>query len=344
MKRKVILLALIVGLAIAGVSTLVIRQLTVANQRARAAAAAFEAETAARIIQEERLKEAERERGRVERQNVELASLATQLRQSEASQASNIAALAKQKVASVTESGNGAEGPPGGGKGMGDMFQKMMKDPAMKEMLRNQQKGLMKTMYGPLFKDINLPADQQAKLSDLLLDTQMSAMDSAADLFGADAANKTNALNVVSERQKATEDQIKGLLGDEKYAQYEDYKKTMGDRVALNQFQQQAAGTENALSDDQYKQLVQLMKDERSKNPPVIGSDSSNTAEGLSKLMNEELLNQQFQWQEDFNQRVLERAASLLSPEQVKEWTDFQTQQLNMQKVGIKMAREMFKQ
>jgi len=294
----------------------------------------------------QRLKEVERDRAHVEKQNAELADLATNLRQSEAQQASNVAALVKQLKASGTNpagaSSAGRAAEVVGGKGMGDMLRKMMKEPAMKEMIRSQQKGMMKTMYGPLFKDLDLSANQQKQLTDILLDSQMNGVDSAAGLFDGEGEGKTNAINALVEKQKATTEQIKDLLGDEKYVQYEDYQKTMADRMTLNQFQQQAAGTQTALRDDQLKELVQLMKEERAKAPPVVGEDPAKAAESLSKLMNDEIMDQQMKWQEDFNQRVFDRAGHVLTPDQLKEFADFQAQQFNMQKFGLKMAREVF--
>src|SRR5262245_24479416 len=98
MKRNIIILGVIALLALGGTGALLVQQVRVARDRERAAAAAAQAESAARVAQEQRLQDAERQRVRVEKQNAELADLATQLRQSEAQQASNVAALAKQIV------------------------------------------------------------------------------------------------------------------------------------------------------------------------------------------------------------------------------------------------------
>ena len=62
----------------------------------------------------------------------------------------------------------------------------------------------------------------------------------------------------------------------------------------------------------------------------------------FTKLLTDETMDRQFEWQADLNRRVLERAGPILAPEQLKELTDFQAQQLNMQKMSMKMASEMF--
>ena len=341
MNRKIILiLSAAAAIALGAACVVLVLLLNAHRQRELAAAEANAAENAARAADAQRLREAERDRSRVEKQNKELADLASRLRQSEAAQASNVSALVRQLKTPATNSAGEALG---GGQGMGEMFEKMMKDPAMKEMLRSQQKSMMKTMYGSLFKELNLPAEQQKKLTDLLLDAQMSGVESAGDLFKGESEARTNAVNAIAEKQKATQAQIKALLGDEKYAQYEDYQKTIADRMVLNQFQQQSAGTDTELRDDQMQRLIGLIKEERAKTPPIIDEDPGKSMENLQKVFNTELFDKQMQWQEDLNKRVLERADGVLTPEQLKEYADFQASQFNMMKLGMQMAREMFK-
>ncbi len=340
MNRKSILVLSAAAAVLGAACVVLVLLLNIQRHRERAAAEAAASEAAARVADAERLREAERERSRVEQQNRELAGLAHNLRNSEAQQASNVAALVKQIKSSGT---NSTDDGTSGGQGTGEMFEKMMSDPAMKEMIRSQQKTMMKSMYGSLFKELNLPAEQQKKLTELLLDAQMSSVENMGDLFKSQGDARTNAINAVAEKQKATQEQIKALLGDEKYAQYEDYQKTLGDRMVLNQFQQQSAGTETELRDDQMQRLVDLIKEERARTPPIFDEDPGKTAENLQKVFDAELFDKQMQWQEDLNKRVLARAGGVLTPEQLKEYGEFQESQLNMQKLGMKMARELFK-
>ena len=48
------------------------------------------------------------------------------------------------------------------------------------------------------------------------------------------------------------------------------------------------------------------------------------------------------QFQEQVNQRVYQRATSLLSPDQLAAFGAFQTNQLQMMRMGVSMAREFF--
>ena len=47
-------------------------------------------------------------------------------------------------------------------------------------------------------------------------------------------------------------------------------------------------------------------------------------------------------WMDDYNRRVLERAAQVLTPDQFKEYQSFREQQASMQKLGLQMAKQMF--
>lgn len=338
MNRKFLFLFVVTALALGTACVMLVQQLRRVRETAHASAAAADAEAAARALNEERVKVAEKERARVEQQNKELADLTHNLRQTEARQASNVTALA-QKLHSTSAAVSAADDADAG-KGMSDMMSKMMKDPAMKEMIRSQQKTLMKSMYGALFKDLKLSPDDQKKLTDLMIDGQMGGVDNMGDFFSKDDSARTNAINSVTQQQKKLNDDIKVLLGEEKFAQYEAYQKTVGDRMVLNQFQQQLGDT--SLRDDQMKQLLQLMTDEKARTPPIFSEDPARSAEAFAQLSNEEALSKHFKWQEEYNKRVLDGAGRVLSPEQMKEFTEFQEAQLNQQRLGLKMAREMF--
>ena len=53
-------------------------------------------------------------------------------------------------------------------------------------------------------------------------------------------------------------------------------------------------------------------------------------------------MDEQLKWMEQYNQRVGERAKSVLTPEQFINYQKFQEQQASMQKLGMQMARQMF--
>ena len=69
---------------------------------------------------------------------------------------------------------------------------------------------------------------------------------------------------------------------------------------------------------------------------PADGQDAANLQAMLSGDGVEKLL----QSQETVNQRVYERAGQILSPEQLSSFGKFQTNQLQMMRLGMNMARK----
>jgi hypothetical protein len=273
-----------------------------------------------------------------------LSALVGNLRASESTHASNYARLAQASTRSEGSQTNEASGGTGGmfGKGMGEMLSKMMKDPNMREFMRAQQKMMVTKMYGPMIRDLNLPPDQQQKLNDLLLDQQMQTLERSQEMFKDGKMDLQKLGETAKGQEKENEMAIKDLLGAEKYAEFEDYKKTMAERMQLDQFKEQLQGTDSPLREDQSKQILAVIKEERDHTPPVFDTSSPERMKDVGTLFQEGQMERQIEWQEQLNRRVQERLASVLTPEQLKAYTGLQEQQLSMQKFGMKMAREMF--
>lgn len=323
------------------------KQLRASRARALAAEQAWQAEAEAREVQSARVKELERVRQRLDQQVQEFTTVTTKLRTNEEWQASKLAAMAErvqamQKVAGGAPAGSSVEGKEGiFGKGMGEMLGKMMKDPAMREMVRGQQKAAINMMYSGLLKELNLSPEEREKLTGILTEAQMKNVEAAQGLFGQqqEGAGEDIQKQFLDSR-KQTDAELKALLGDDRFAQYEDYQKNLGERMQLNQLSTHLEAQNLPLQAQQTAQLLEAMKEEKAAVPPVIPSDATQVPK--KELFTAENLGKQLQWMDDYNRRVLERAGQILSPEQLKQYREFQEQQASMQKFGLKMARDMF--
>ena len=323
------------------------KRLRAGNERTRAAEEAWQADTEAREAQSMRVKALERENERLDQQVQEFVALTTMLRTNEARQASNLTTMA-ERVRAAQKSAGGENGSSSGegkggifGKGMGEMLGKMMKDPAMREMVREQQKAAINMMYSGLFKELNLSPEEKEKLKGILVDAQMKNVENAQGIFGEKkegAAEDTQ--KQFADAKLQTETELRTLLGDERFAQYEDYQKNIGERMQLDQLKTKMAAENLPLEDQQMAALLQVMKEEKAAVPPVIPTD--NTQIPRRELFTAENLDKQMQWMEDYNRRVLDRAGQILSPEQLKQYQAFQDQQATMQQFGLNMARQMF--
>ena len=304
------------------------------------------ADIAAREEQHERMVLAEKERVRLEREVKEFNAVTANLRSSEAKQSSNVTALAQRLRGNADAGAGGTNDGKGGlfGKDMGKMLGQMMKDPAMREMMRGQQKAMMGLMYSGLYQDLNLPKEQQEKLAELLLDGQMKSIETAQAMMDPESAtnNPAAARQAAADQKKESDEKIRALLGDEKYAAYEDYQKNVGERMQLNQLRGQLEEAKIPMQAEQEQQLLAILKEEKTRVPPVIPDAAQQNPADLKTLMAGDSMEKQLAWLEDYNKRVLERAGAVLTPEQFKRYQEFQDQQASMQKLGLKMAKDMF--
>jgi len=255
------------------------------------------------------------------------------------------ATVASSNAAAVTASAEKTTDDAKGLGGFGSAMAKMFDNPDMKKIIAQQQRAMMDTMYGPLFKELGLSKEDTDRFKELLLAQQMKGVEQAGTLFGgkSDGKSKAELVAATGNIVKQSQDEIKVFLGDERYNQYKDYTETLGDRLQLNQLAQQLANSQNPITSDQQGRLISIMKEERQS----LAADFANLgwsggkSTDPSAVLSEEKMNQIMDLQQNLGQRVFERAQSVLQPEQLDAFGAFQTNQLAMQRLGIKMVQGM---
>jgi hypothetical protein len=281
---------------------------------------------------------------RSERQRRELADRADELAaqlQVRQSAATNVIALAPTNPPLVSE----GDKPDEGKGGFGTMLSKMMQDPDTRKFIRDQQRMTMDQLYAPLVRQMGLAPDEAAKFKDLLADNMMNAAEKASSMFGGSAStNRTEMLNNLNVEQKTFDERVKAFLGDERYAQYKDYEQTLGERTMLNQFKQQA-GSDYNLTDPQTEALLTIMKEEKKNVAATTGlplGDANKDPAKLQALLADGKVDELLQGQDVLSQRVYDRARTILSPDQLNTLGKFQTNQMQMMRLGMSMAKKMF--
>ncbi len=221
--------------------------------------------------------------------------------------------------------------------GMADMLGKMFKDPQMKKAMAAQQTMALRQFYSDFVKSSNLTPEQAEQFYNAIGERQMAMMEKAGDFMK--GGQQTDEMKrAMEEDTKKFEAQLKEIIGDKGAKQFHDFEMTLPDRIAMNQFSQQLSSGGTPLSADQNRALLQVMSEERRNNPATPAK--LNKFDGAN--MSDEQIQQFFTQQEDVNSRVRTRAMSLLTAEQMKAFEQFQKQQINMQRMGMTMAREMF--
>ncbi len=219
----------------------------------------------------------------------------------------------------------------------------MFTDPSMKKVMRQQQSMAIRMMYGDLIKQLNLSPENADALMELLGDRQMDMTTKGLAMMGGKPGdNDGKAINDVRADYDA---KLKAMLGDDGLAQVQTYEKSIGDRMVMQQYQQLFASSNQPLDDNQRADLLQIMIDERAKSPPTaFDTGNKDVSAQIKALQSDQAIHDYMAAQGDLNQRVYERAAQVLSPDQLAQFQKYQQQLSDMQSAQIKMSRSMMKQ
>jgi hypothetical protein len=225
----------------------------------------------------------------------------------------------------------------------------MFKDPKMRDMMKAQQKAVLGPMiekqYSDLFKQLNLTPEQSAALKDLVGKKMLVGADAGFSMLddSLDAAQRADLTKQIKTQTDEYDQQIKDFLGDN-YPAYQTYEKTVPDRMTVNQFNDQFAGTPTALTPTQQQQLVQALSDARNNFTWNSGLNQQNPgANGdLAAMLTEDNIAKFVSEREQFDSQFIPKLQPILTPEQITAYTDFQKAQRDIQVMGLKMAGQMF--
>jgi hypothetical protein len=138
--------------------------------------------------------------------------------------------------------------------------------------------------------------------------------------------------------------QLESILGKDGFAKLGEYERTVGDRMTMQQYKQSLSASGVPLTDQQSAGLMGIMKEERLKQPASpLDSGGQDIAGTMKAFQDEQGIEKILASQEAFNQRVRDRAHTVLTPDQMVQFENAQKQWLEMQKFGIKMGASMFK-
>lgn len=327
MKNAIIIVLLI---AAAGLGALVIQK---NQQAAQAEARRLAAETALKDLQAAKAE-----------QDQQTAALREKLETAQMESAANAGTAAKLTVALTNTAAFVAETNAKPANPLAEMF----KDPETRKMIKEQQKTMMGGMvdrnYADFFKAMNLTPEQQQAMKDLLLEKMLGGADLGMEMMSGDmtAEQRAELTKKMKEATDTINQQLKDLLGAENYSQFEDYEKSIPDRMALEQFKGQLTA-DLALNANQEQSLLDAISGERQGFKFTTDfSDQQDFSEDMFSKFTEERMNLYFQEQDQLNQRILARVQPLLSQAQYDAYAKSLKSQQDMMKMGMKMAASMF--
>lgn len=256
------------------------------------------------------------------------------------SQASKVSADQSKKVVALQQSLASRTNSTG--------LSELLKNPAMKEMIKTQQKAIMGPMiqrnYADFFKQLNLTPEQSDHLKELLEQKMLASADRGMAML--DGSKTPEDLKQMGKEIKAETDaldqSIKEFLGDENYKSFKDYETSLPSRINANQFRDQVAGSESQLNGGQEQQLLEMMQQTRS-NFKWTTDYQKNPGDGNpAEMFNEERINKHFQEQIDYDNQLIERAKAFMNGQQLTAFQKFLETQRSVQEASMKMAAQMF--
>lgn len=137
-----------------------------------------------------------------------------------------------------------------------------LESPDMRRLMAVGQKGQLDTRYAALFKALGLPSSQLEKLKQLLIDKQNVALDvmAAARSQGLTGPDSRGQIQTLMQQANAEMDgNLKGLLGDSGYQQYQQFERTQAQRGVVDQLATRLSYTDSPLAPQQAEQLIQLL-------------------------------------------------------------------------------------
>jgi hypothetical protein len=142
--------------------------------------------------------------------------------------------------------------------------------PEMRQLMALEQKGRLDGRYATLFQALRLPPEKLEQLKQLLVDKQNAMMDVMAaahrqNLF--EGGNAADVPGLMRREQDAIDSNIRELLGDAAFEEYQDYERTRAQRGLVDQLANRLSYTDNPLTPQQSQAMVDLLAAERATQP-----------------------------------------------------------------------------
>jgi RNA polymerase sigma factor (sigma-70 family) len=222
-------------------------------------------------------------------------------------------------------------------------LQSLLKNPAMKGMLEQTYDLMAEKQYGALWSQLHLTPDQITAFRKISTDEMMQVAEPATSMYSGNPADASQATQAVLSAKTGADDKIHQLLGDDGFAQYQEYEKTVSQRMILSSFKDSAGAGGSTLTPDQENQLLQVLVDEQDPAKMSAGQAGqarpSGSANGAG--LTDEQLNQSFDSLAQANQRILARATNFLAPAQLDSLQSFLAKEVTAGRATLQMMRGM---
>ena len=196
-------------------------------------------------------------------------------------------------------------------------LRRQLSDPAMRSALRGQQRSAVLQLYGDLLRSWHLSTDKSDRVLDLLAEQQLQEMEQSLKASnpastGATGASTEAAIVVNS-------DELNAVLSDQQRKELQRQQDSLSERLTVGSLADELSLAQLPLTDSQREQLTQAMVDERKAVPvPDVSNLPANSPDAQRALED---------WQSALDQRVQDRAATILTSAQQSRFEQFMSRQ-----------------
>jgi hypothetical protein len=188
-----------------------------------------------------------------------------------------------------------------------------LSDPTLRSALRGQMRGAVLPLYGDLLRSWHLPADKSDHVLNLLAEQQLQEMEQSLNTSnpGIAGAAKASTEAAVS----ANSDELNAVLSDQQRKELQRQQDSLSERLTVGSLADELSLAQMPLTDGQREQLTQLLVDERKAVPvPDVSTFPPNSPDAQRMLGD---------WQSALDQRVQDRAATVLTGDQQTRFEQF---------------------
>jgi hypothetical protein len=196
-------------------------------------------------------------------------------------------------------------------------LQRQLSDPAMRSALRGQLHSSVLQLYGDLLRGWRMSADKSDRVLDILAEQQIQEMEQSVNSSnpGITGAARASTEATVS----ANNDELNAVLTDQQRKELQRQQDSLSERLTVGSLADELSLAQMPLTDGQREQLTQVMVDERKAVPvPDVSNFPSNSPDAQRMLKD---------WQSALDQRVQERAATILTSAQQARYEQFFSRQ-----------------
>lgn len=224
----------------------------------------------------------------------------------------------------------------------------LLQDPEYREAMLSQQKMMLMRSNPDVAKELDLTADQKDRLFGTLAEQSLRAMESVNMREEPPDPTKLQELQrQAAEQQRANEAELRAVLGDAKYNEWQEYQATGGVRWEATRLRTSLANAGVPLDESLAKPLMKVLQEQQKQemqrleqyaaNQPRAANRGFFTAVSGENVV--QLMTNSVESLEKTQRRRREALAALLTPEQLEVIDDEHNAELQMQRAQERLMR-----